>query len=199
MQYTPPGGYTAIAPQGGGEVIDDHDSASSDVQASPVVSSESSVEEHRAQELHVRSAAQNVLAGLLRLPVAPDNADRPTLDLDLAGAVLINCDLSGCRAGNATFVGARFGYIDYGEGAGSKETSFVDAVFYGEADFRRASFSVSVDYRHGTFDRTAQFTGSVFVADAWYSDAVFKAGVDFGQAAFLGTVRFDRATLSVFQ
>jgi hypothetical protein len=190
MPYVPPGGYSAVAASGDAAEAEPSDVPPTDLAS---LTPDHAEEERRGQELHVRSAAQNVLAGLLRLPSGTDDPKRPTLDLDLTAAVLIGFDMSKCRVGRANFTGARFGYAYWGDPAGLRETNFTESVFVGEALFGGARVSARADYGRAMFESDAHFRAAIFESDACFEEAMFNSHVEFDRVNFWGTVRFNQA------
>ena len=164
-----------------------------------------------AQETHVRIAAQRILSLHLR-PGAPGKtaagAFWPDVDLDLAGATLIDFRLERCRVRSVDFTGATFvGYTDMGGTAFLERGEFDDATFLGsarfsdstfvkDAKFRAVHFVGPVRFRGTRFHRDARFTVARFDEDIWFGEAVFRGDVWFTGARFERDVRFGGAVLA---
>jgi uncharacterized protein YjbI with pentapeptide repeats len=138
------------------------------------------------QERQVRLTAQRILAAHLR-PEPKGRRGKPSnpkywplIDLDLAGAALVDLDLQRCciRTGNfsrADFTGeARFGGMTCTEYAGFDGTAFGGEALFGEA----------------TFAKDARFDGAAFSGDVWFNGVAFSGDVWFGGTAFNGDARF---------
>ncbi|MCA2218503.1 pentapeptide repeat-containing protein [Jidongwangia harbinensis] len=152
-------------------------------------------------ELEVRRTAQGVLLGHLR---PADQGFWRDLELNFAGAVLVDFDMRGCRVGPAQFAGATFrGWA-----------SFEGTTFDGPASFLGATFPEFANFAGATFQDTAWFSdarfegrpgrGEVAVHDprlsdapafegASFCDAVFEDFAAFRSVSFAGDARFDGA------
>jgi len=133
------------------------------------------VEYNRASpERHVRIAAQRILANHLREPegeVREGSEFWPEISLDLAGALLIDLEMDGCRFHEVTFTGARF---------------------IGTADFRRAVFSATVSFSEAQFEGIALFEKAKFLDDSDFNDVTFAKFASFDKAHFARLVGFMR-------
>jgi uncharacterized protein YjbI with pentapeptide repeats len=140
------------------------------------------------EERQVRLTAQRILTAHLRYDDSPAPRRRwssrrldpnlrhwPDSRLDLAGAVLIDFDLSTCRVGNA---------------------NFRDATFTGDTGFNGAHFSGGALFEQGTFTGGARFDQAHFSSDAVFAGVIFSGDARFDQAYFSGDVLFERATFS---
>ncbi|MEU5691843.1 pentapeptide repeat-containing protein [Actinosynnema sp. NPDC020468] len=159
------------------------------------------------REREVRLTAQRLLTDHLRPGEdrVPSPAFWPDLDLDLAGATLIDLDLSGCEVRSLTCVGTSFtGVTSFHRARFGGVTSFRDARFAGGAWFEGAEFGGRVRFDEAKFGADAHFTGTVFVGEptfdrarfggiAWFEDARFGVHAQFGGARFAAHARFDRA------
>lgn len=129
------------------------------------------------EELQVRLAAQRILTAHLGahghdsgLRNAP-GAQWPGLRIDLAGATLIDVDLSSALIDSVTFYGASF---------------------CGTAVFRNATFQNEANFALASFDSVGcHFDGATFLSDVYFGDTSFTAGCShFKDATFHGAVRF---------
>jgi uncharacterized membrane protein YidH (DUF202 family) len=167
--------------------------------------------ERRTQELQVRLTAQRILTNHLR--PGPDQ-QRPVAtfwsnsDLDLAGAMLIDLDLSDCHpreaqfdgasfAGRALFRGAWFAEAAWFDGASfAGNAYFNSARFAGHAAFNRASFAGDARFDQASFAEGAMFNGASFAEDAWFNQASFAGDAWFSGASFAEIARFDQASFA---
>jgi len=172
---------------------------------------ESEVSPRYAQESQVRIAAQRILTVHLKPGThsgSPADTFWPDIDLDLAGATLVDLRLERCRVRSADFSGATFlGYTNMGGTTFLERGEFDDATFLGSARFSEASFVKDakfravrfrgpVRYRGTVFHRDARFTGTCFEEDVWFGDAAFRSDVWFTGANFERDVRFGRAVFA---
>jgi uncharacterized protein YjbI with pentapeptide repeats len=135
------------------------------------------------QERQVRLTAQRILTEHLRHDEGSDQHSGnlfgtrswPGLSLDLAGASLINFEMSGAAVVDALFNGA---------------------AFSGNAYFNGATFSGTVQFTGATFGRWAQFNGAIFNGDAWFDEATFSDTASFDKATFEGDASFYWAKFS---
>jgi uncharacterized protein YjbI with pentapeptide repeats len=165
------------------------------------------------QEKQVRMTAQRIIAANLKFtsPRADDedaNVESavteelarkmqatdscwPGISLDLAGATLIDFDLSGCLVGAADFDAARFhGTTQFFRTIFDGRASFLDAkideayfsctIFRGEALFSRAWFG-------GAY---IAFDSALFKKSALFAEAKIDTESDFGGAQFLDGALF---------
>jgi uncharacterized protein YjbI with pentapeptide repeats len=179
-----------------------------------------------AQELQVRQTAQRLIASHLRrlegisgqdaqdLKTSPEPTFWSGISLDLAGATLVNLDMSGTSAvnavykkatfsgpadfngatfsGPAAFDGATFsGYAGFKEAAFSGDARFDGASFSGYAGFKEAAFSGEARFIRATFSGPAAFNKATFSRDAWFILATFSGPAAFDGATFSGPARFD--------
>jgi len=156
------------------------------------------------QERQVRLTAQDILARNLRLAEAPKRrlwnrrqiARRepawPGMQINLAGALLLDFTLRSCRLGRTDFGGAQFmGTADFQDVEFTVPADFTDAVFKG---VERSKFAPSGLFGGALFSDTATFRGAVFTTGhAAFEGARFSSAVDFASARFTGSVSF-RAT-----
>jgi uncharacterized protein YjbI with pentapeptide repeats len=159
------------------------------------------------QELEVRLTAQKVVSSHL----VPTDAtgDRqtfwPDIDLNLAGATLIDWRFAGRLVRNAQFKGATFsGAARFEAATFAGPAGFDRAVFTGGAQFDRASFRRDARFgraefggfaslRQAVFGGRAEFSEAVFGGEVWFEDAVFEGHPQFGDAEFRGDAWFDGA------
>ena len=132
-------------------------------------------ERHRVEERHVRVTAQQILARHLRPRCDPDGRATnahfwENVNLDLAGATLLDLDLSDCSIGRAAFTGASF----------VGRSSFSGATFRSSADFDLISSESLADFN------SVQFCGDVTFAESALSE------LDMSGAEFLGDADFSR-------
>ncbi|TCO56586.1 pentapeptide repeat-containing protein [Actinocrispum wychmicini] len=135
-------------------------------------------------ERGVRLAAQRMLATHLK----PTDEDTfwPDVDLDLAGATLIDFTLVGCRVRAASFERAHFaGDISLSGTQFGADVKFGNARFVSRrADLRGVWFAGSADFVGAGFAGDVEFVGSKFTAPALFGKAVFAGTADFTQVAF---------------
>jgi Pentapeptide repeats (9 copies) len=214
MPYTPP------------PAADPHNEASPAASADPLP-----VRRHDPQqELQVRKTAQRLLANHLHPPsgtraenavhIRPSSqlAFWPGLSIDLAGATLVEFDLSRAivqadlrRAtftgnalfdeatfiGNALFDEATFtGDASFYEATFSEGAFFHRATFTGDAWFGRATFTGNASFDNATFTRGAAFDEATFTRDAWFDEAAFTRDAWFGEATFTRDAWFGEATFT---
>jgi hypothetical protein len=140
--------------------------------------------EARAQEREVRVAAQRILTDHLRPgPNHPADTFWAGTTLDLAGATLIDLDLTGCHT-TAHFTRATF----------TGDTRFNRATLTDAASFDQAVFTHTASFGGATFTNTASFSGAVFTDTTWFDGATFTNAASFGGATFADTARFEEAT-----
>lgn len=146
--------------------------------------------ENRRQEQQVRLTAQDILSRNLRInqhnvgqrrrrwwhrtppPAVPN---WPGISLDLAGALLVEFELTGCQLDYANFRHAQFTNFAYFDGA-----QFTD-----RANFEGARFSGKVHFE------AAQFTGGAYFGLAQFTNSAYFDG-----AQFLGVSSFTRAEVA---
>lgn len=171
-----------------------------------------------AQERQVRLAAQRVLASHLRggdESGQPNNTFWSNTDLDLAGATLLNFNLSGCTArtvdfesatfaGNATFQSTTFaGDANFNSATFTNEVDFQSATFNGDSQFRSTTFTgdahfgarIPLHYQAVTFAGDADFRNVIFSSAAWFCAATFTGTAEFEKASFTREVSFSGANL----
>ncbi|MEV5574204.1 pentapeptide repeat-containing protein [Spirillospora sp. NPDC052269] len=139
------------------------------------VTSSDSREEHQ-----VRLTAQRILQTHL-YPVSA--SFWPEIDLDLAGATLIDFNLSGCTLRNANF-----GAVNFTNGADFRET-----IFSGLILFDIARFGDYAEFGMARFRGDTSFTGATFSAETSFSGAEFSESVSFSGTAFSDYTGFSEA------
>ncbi|MEU5690384.1 hypothetical protein [Actinosynnema sp. NPDC020468] len=113
--------------------------------------------QERRQEREVRSTAQRVLRDHLRRDADPiADLHWPDIDVDLAGATLVDFDFDHCKVRTARFTGARF---------------------VGGSWFRWTGFSGVVDFRSAHFSGVAVFDGALFRHWPFLKGATFAHGL----------------------
>jgi uncharacterized protein YjbI with pentapeptide repeats len=132
-----------------------------------------------AHDRTVRRAAQQVITHLAA--AGPQSNWRP-LDLDLAGAILTNLDLSGAHIQSLTCTNARF------EG----ETTFRGMRIIGPARCTAASFTGALRSEDVDYEDFADFTDAVFQADVSFSRCTFRGEARFAGATFTGLANLSR-------
>jgi len=159
------------------------------------------------QEREVRLTAQRILTDHLK--PGTDVFWGESINLDLAGATLLDFDLQHChvhdaRFANAVFRGhAQFGNTTFHGAASFSGATFTDAAwfdsattFHGVAQFGDAAFHNTVLFANATFDGTALFARATFKATVLFAKADFKAVTVFEGAVFDDIVWFDKATFA---
>ncbi|NUT97642.1 MAG: pentapeptide repeat-containing protein [Saccharothrix sp.] len=147
------------------------------------------------QEKEVRVAVQRVLVKHLD---PGDEIDQPAetfwakMELDLAGATLIDLDFRGCHVEVARFHASRFCGLTRFNHSRFHAAEFDQATFEGEtvfdgATFHRVSSFEGVRFDKGLWFRDSAFTGTV----AMFSNAVFGLGASFSGTRFSGGAYFD--------
>ncbi|HEV7974719.1 pentapeptide repeat-containing protein [Amycolatopsis sp.] len=152
------------------------------------------------RELQVRLTAQRLIVGLL--PKAGD-AEAPSYDLDLTGAVLEYFDLRGHKVGDLLLRYAKLcnstnlsdceitgrAYFT----AAATETGRLSGRFYcqrtkfhEQAWFSGTEFQADADFEGTTFDGEANFKGAVFHGDFSMKDAEFGDSLNLRQTQFDG-------------
>ncbi|MCP3800687.1 pentapeptide repeat-containing protein [Allokutzneria sp. A3M-2-11 16] len=166
----------------------------------------------RVQERQVRLAAQRILATHLR-PIN-DLAQLidtfwPNTDLDLAGAVLLGFDFTGCLVRTADFQGATFiedarfrmtkftGAARFDNAKFTADSFFNQANFNEDARFQEATFTGSAWFERATFTTAAVFRGATFLDDALFDSATFLASARFFAVTFASVTSFDSATFKL--
>ncbi|MET8853320.1 pentapeptide repeat-containing protein [Amycolatopsis sp. NPDC004625] len=157
------------------------------------------LDELSAQEREVRRTAQRILGFHLRPgPNGRHPADTfwAGIDLDLAGAVLIDFDFGRCRAAQARFDEARFlGDVTFRQAEFTGDAWFRDAKFTEEAWFHGARFGGAAMFESATFTEDAMFgevsvttlttfEGATFTGEAWFRGAKFAGVPVFRKAKF---------------
>jgi len=148
----------------------------------------SSIEVSRArEEFQVRQAAQRVLVAHLRPNKSyPDVWE--SLEIDLAGAILVDFDFDRCCVSTATFSQAIF--------VGG--ASFEDAVSDGEANFRLARFPGDVSFSGMVFNGPTSIEDVAFLADVDLTRTTWKSGARFDRTVFAKPTMFGEATFHGF-
>ena len=167
------------------------------------------------EEREVRLAAQRILTDHLcpQLGQGIDQSSRISsrfwdkIRLNLAGAVLIDFDFSGCHVGYAQFDNAVLsGHCSFEAAVFYDETRFNSTVFPSFANFTDAAFHDVVWFSNAWFhgepgagavgvhdvrySRREAFNGATFCRTKFYGGAAFRA------ATFYGDVRYDEAIFS---
>jgi len=162
------------------------------------------------QELEVRLTAQKVVSSHLLPADATGEAQTfwPGMDLNLAGALLIDWRFAGRLVRNAQFKGATFsGDAGFEATTFTGNAGFESALFAGGArfdgtdfqrgaEFGRTEFGGFASLREATFAVRAEFGEAVFTGEVWFEDARFAGPAQFGDAVFRGDAWFDGATFS---
>ncbi|MGY6658540.1 pentapeptide repeat-containing protein [Amycolatopsis sp. TRM77291] len=152
------------------------------------------------QEREVRLTAQTILANHLD----PDGLDDdPTgsfwgrIDLNLAGAALINFVLQNAEVRSATFRNATFyGKASFRETTFKLSTVFTGARFTDGVLFEAALFTHVALFRGVIFEHEALFTYADFESGAVFTGAVFSQLADFSSASFKQAAGFAEADRS---
>jgi uncharacterized protein YjbI with pentapeptide repeats len=168
-------------------------------------------------ESQVRLTAQRILTEHLLVSDAPFGSTFwRGMDLDLAGATLVDLDLSWCGFGTGTFTRARFVGTTAFDHARSQNVSFNEAEFVGDVSFGNAVFSSANFFRarfgdmasFKTFESGVLFSGAQFCGAADFTASVlrpfvtkaisfdgvqFDGKADFSEVTFVGAASFDRA------
>ncbi|MEU7790571.1 pentapeptide repeat-containing protein [Amycolatopsis sp. NPDC049159] len=113
------------------------------------------------------------------------------VDLDLAGATLIDFALAGCAARTFLATGARF--------VGT--TSFAGAAFTGPVQFDKAAFAGPAHFDKATFTALADFSAATFAGDPvrpYDLDHSKPYGNSFIDVSFGGGARFDKVSFAGF-
>ncbi|WP_433127818.1 pentapeptide repeat-containing protein [Micromonospora sp. CA-240977] len=139
-------------------------------------------EQRRREEREVRLTAQGILARRLRPPLITLGEDYDIWDvsLDLSYATLIDFDFSRCIANAIDVRSARF--IGRTNFAGFQSNLYFiadDAIFEGDANFRRANFGGNLLCSAAVFHGGATFNEIEFAANALFQGTIFKRGVRF--------------------
>ena len=152
-------------------------------------------------EYQTRLVAQRVLARHLRADpdasvsvAAPRRAYWGEMDIDLAGATLVDADFSGCALGGADFTGAMFrGTSEFWGTRFGSAASFIRADFEGDASFSFARFAEYVAFTSAAFHGNAFFMDAV-LGRSTFAGANFHRPVGFARATFEGDVVLREAT-----
>lgn len=172
------------------------------------------------EELQVRLTAQRILidhltvpvdvvdAAAARLPEDPVHTFWPGISLDLAGATLVDFQMTRCLLTTGTFARTTFtGNTRFGETTFTGDAEFDDARFTGDAAFDDAAFTRRARFRRVTFAGRTAFTRArfssyavfehaAFTGYANFSDLTFAQATEFSQARFAGPAAFDRTTFA---
>jgi hypothetical protein len=161
------------------------------------------------QELQVRLATQLIITDHVARPpgtdplsagrAAPDARQPfwPGIDLDLAGATLVNWKMRHGHVRNAWFGGTSFaGGARFDEAAFTGDARFEKAGFAGGAVFNGATFTARALFTGVTFTAGAWFDDATFAGDAWFTEGAFAGGARFGGVTFAGDTRFDKAVFA---
>jgi uncharacterized protein YjbI with pentapeptide repeats len=155
-------------------------------------------------EREVRHTAQGLLASRIRPYLDPEQHERRNprhwaelYEFNLAGATLVDFDMSGCHFGPAIFTRARFiGEAVFRDAVFASGVQFDDVLFRDGAEFTSARFEVDANFMRVRCKKDAWFNSADFATDATFEDARFDdycsfAHVSFGWNAFFGAVRFE--------
>jgi hypothetical protein len=136
-----------------------------------------------SDEVNIRIAAQEVIRTYYTRPL-PEAADHPWCEarLNLAGAILVDFDLSKCHVFEGDFRRSRF------LGA---TANFSSALFYERPSFDHATFKCSASFAHAFFNRGASYYLTSFQADISFRDAYFTGPLEFDQADLSNRGDFD--------
>ena len=183
MPYTPPGEEAAAEPASGRDP---------------------------RQEREVRLTAQKVVTSHL-IPgdgIGEARPFWPDIDINLAGATLIDWRFAGRLVRNAQFKRATFSGDAGFEGAtfagnaGFESVLFTGGAQFDGTDFRRGArfgrseFGGFASLREAVFAGRAEFGEAVFTGEVWFEDATFAGHAQFGDAVFRGDAWFDSATFT---
>ncbi|RLK55610.1 pentapeptide repeat-containing protein [Actinokineospora cianjurensis] len=149
----------------------------------------SATDQGKREEREVRNTASRILhRHLQRDPASkrPLATFWPDIDLDLAGAVLVDFSLDHCAVRAATFAGATF----------ARDMTFAGTVFAGAVRFDRATFTGTCSFYQVAFKGTAWFAGATFKRLTYFGSASFGVSAGFEDAVFEEFVLFDEATWS---
>jgi uncharacterized protein YjbI with pentapeptide repeats len=179
------------------------------------------------QEKQVRITAQRIISDHLRQQYTREDSNKTDSPrfwkdtrLDLAGATLIDFDLSTSTLDEALFDGATFkgstnfnnatftGYAQFNKASFSEMARFAGTTFLSYATFVKATFSKealfggatfnSAQFIQTAFDGSAQFSRTTFKDYSLFSEAAFSSGVQFESVTFNGGIQFDGATFCGF-
>jgi hypothetical protein len=125
-----------------------------------------------------RATAQRVVTAHLR----PGSRFWPRMRIDLAGAVIIDLDLSECRISTLSLDGA----ILYGA------TKVRGAEIEGPLWARRATFTDQAWFERSTLGGQFRAEGANFAGDAWFGATQFRETATFVGATFGGHAWFGR-------
>ncbi|WP_297551329.1 pentapeptide repeat-containing protein [Amycolatopsis sp.] len=154
----------------------------------------------QVQEREVRLTAQRLLTEHLTPganPESPVDTFWAEMNLDLAGAVLINFTLTSCTARAVTFDLATFiGGANFDSATFTSDADFISAKFTNYADFDLSTFIDYADFEAATFTSYANFGSAEFPGGASFDSATFTGSANFGSAKFPGGASFDSATFT---
>jgi len=147
--------------------------------------------EEQAHELQVRLTAQRILTAHLRPDPdwegGPTNPKYwPSINLDLAGATLVNLDMDYCQVHAAIFTHARF----------VGDVKFYGTFFDGQADFTFAEFIEKAIFSQAEFRWHANFDHAHFYSDADFEWVDFNGRANYCNSTFGGIATFNRARFS---
>ncbi|MGW4640921.1 pentapeptide repeat-containing protein [Sphaerisporangium sp. NPDC004334] len=166
------------------------------------------------RELQVRLAAEVLLTRHLHR--GRENEDPPVdfwqdIEINLAGALLINADFKQCSFGDASFAGATFlDAAEFDHCSFTRDANFAGATFRGHAGFYGSEFAGSADFSKVGFEGGAYFIGASFYSHAFFDEVRFagqpiaamfdacnfKEGVTFAHSDFEGLANFAGATFA---
>jgi hypothetical protein len=141
------------------------------------------------REMQVRRTAQRILSEHLR-PFRDKHHEVvnekfwPNIDLDLAGATLIDFELTHGAVRRAYFNNCLF----------VGETWFTGTHFIDRAIFNLANFAKYASFADATFGAPARFAHTRFGGRAWFGEAEFKEFAHFEKATFECGIEMDKAT-----
>jgi hypothetical protein len=166
----------------------------------------------RVEERTVRRAVQDLLAKHLRRGGRKDRSPVTFwegIELDLAGATLIEFSLDFCTVRSAIFDNATFmGHTLFRGTTFFRDARFGVATFTGVVDFSSTNFSTMAIFGRATFNRLASFreanfregvtfVSAVFTDAANFRGATFAKHAYFKSVAFAGTADFKSTTFTV--
>ncbi|GAB3719043.1 hypothetical protein GCM10027598_31320 [Amycolatopsis oliviviridis] len=172
-----PGIHRPLVPRRGPSL---QNTASGDRTESPNVAE---LEDDAKDELEVRLTAQRILAKHLRPgddPKHPTKAFWKDINLDLAGATLIDFNLECCQINEASFIRVTF----------VGDVQFREATFTGTACFDSAAFAGTACFAGAAFNGAAWFREVIFIGTAWFDEMAFTSDTDFNKATFASTAYF---------
>lgn len=166
-----------------------------DSSRTPANSPHSGSRENQLQEREVRLTAQRILHQHMQPGSDPEHPRPdfwPNIDIDLAGATLIDFSLANCRIDNASFKNAAFVGTAWFGWAQFLGDALFDRVEFGDARFVGVKIRGEAGFVGATFGR-AVFSRAEFGGVAWFDRAEFGGVARFDGAEFGENARFDGA------